>query len=470
VAISTIRGTRNLRTWAAVAIACCVVLFTTARLIHDESFLPSDTQDVLVGVLSLDDCFQGGIWSNCQSHGEAVGPFPIVQYAIGFGSKHLGRSYAETASLLVQINALSVLATLLLCAGAAQRLVGPRAQLALMLMLLTSPLFWYSQAGFAEALATFLTFALFVCMLGELPGVAVGGLAFFAGMTKETAPIFIVALAAVWMLRTRRTIAALAPAAIGALSAAVVNGLFNIWRYGTFYNDYYAEPARHTPGIARKLEFVAGQLVAPNAGLLWFWPLALVLLTCALWVGLRSSTRATRRASAGLAATVAALLLLFAAYHSPYGYAALGPRYLLPWIPSLCLLGAWAARDEIERLFTLTGRRVLVAVPVVLLTAALALPEIGAFLEPIVPMRLFEDNSPACYFPAAGELMAYEYPNYYRCLDHTAWVHRPVLLDSVDAVGSPLGVVLAASVLGTLALGLLALRTPLRKIASAQRE
>lgn len=435
-----------------------MIALAGARWFHDRSFLPSDTQEVLAGVLYLDDCAHAGIWSRCELRVGPVSPFPVMQYAIGFASKGLGGSYATTAQLLVRINAFSVLAAVLLLAFAARRLVGPRAHLLLLLAMVTGPLLWYSQAGFAEGLATFLTLSVFVCLLRGSPALPVALLAFAAGLTKETAPIFLVALAGVWAIRQRRSVSALAAVASGALGAAIANGLFNVWRYGSFYNDYYAEPARHTPGVARKAEFFGGQLVAPNAGLLWFWPLGLVVILIVIYAGLRSANLDTRRAALAFTGVVIALLGLFAAYHSPYGYNAFGPRYLLPWVPSLGLTGAWLARDELERLLCLGPKRLAAAVPVGLLVAAIGWAQIGALLDPLAPLRIFEDSTPPCLYRAGADLMAYEQPNYYACLRTISWKRHSVLLDSLEPAKSPLGISLGLLMALTIGAAVPALR------------
>lgn len=430
-----------MRNGAIAAVAVIALAIAATYVAHNRTFLPLDTTQVLDGVGNLDRCLHAHVYSHCELANRPVGPFPPAQYLLAFAAKRLGASYSTAARVLVYTNGIAVLGILGLLAWAGTRLLPRRVVSALLLVAISGPLAWYSEAGFGEALASLLTLATVVAFALRAPFAITVVAAFLAGLTKETAPIFLVPLAATIAASRREQLSSLLPVATGALAAALFNGGFNVLRYGTFYNQYYAEPARITPGVGLKAQFFAGQLAAPNAGLLWFWPAALLLLGTAVWLGLRQPERSRRVAAAMLAATGVALLLIFAAYHSPYGWNALGPRYLLPWVPALCFAGALVARAELEALLAALRRR---ALPIVAVVIILALPQIGFFVSPLAAFKLFDDTRPPCNYLPGSVLEAYEQPNFYDCTTHTAWAARPVLLYGADELRSPLTAALAA--------------------------
>jgi hypothetical protein len=414
--------------------------------------LPLDTQQVLDGVGVLDHCATAHVYSHCDAHGfGATNPFPAAQYLIGLGLKHAGASYWQAAHWLIGLNRLAALGVLLLSMLAGRHIAGTPGMLVMALVAITGPLLWYSQMGFAESLAAFSILWMAVALLKQRWWmVAVAAL--LAAVTKETAPFFLVPLAAAIVLSERRPLAAgLLPVVTGAAVGVLVNVLFNVWRYGTLYNEYYSEPARITPGVGLKAQFFAGQLVAPNAGLLWFWPVAAVVMTVAVVAALRAPPHGDRRPVLLWLVTFAGLVGIFASYHSPYGWNAWGPRYLVPWIPALCVAALAVADPGRLRHAASTLGRTRVWLGATLVTIALALPQLGVFMSSKLPFHLFDDARPPCYYVAPTVLEAYEHPNYYRCTTHLSWAAKPILLHGMRGLRSAEGVGL--SVLLALAAG-----------------
>ena len=123
-----------------------------------------------------------------------------------------------------------------------------------------------------------LTLFVATAVLPARPGL-VGLAAFGASLTKETGYPFVVALGLVALLLARRRTGEpirrhVQLAAAGMTLALAASSMLNVIRFGTPRNAYYLDPGLRTTGIDQFLENVAGLFIAPNGGLLVFWPLA----------------------------------------------------------------------------------------------------------------------------------------------------------------------------------------------------
>ena len=454
-------------TRAGRAATVAVVAFTVAgvadHFIAGRGFLPSDALDVLDGAAVLDRCLDQRDLTGCEpATGEEVGPFPLIQYAIALAGKWVGASYDQAARALLAVSGLALIAMLALLVPLRRRLLD-RSQTALLaLVLVTGPLLWYAESGFGESLAAFLALGTIASLALGAPAPAIFTAALLAGITKETAPVFVVAIAAVVLFALRRPLArGLLPVAAGAAVATVANALFNVWRYGAVYNDYYAEPARMAPGPGARLEYFAGQIAAPNAGLVFYWPVATAALVLVFAAARRGDER-SRRAAFALALTLAALLALFASYHSPYGWDAWAPRYLVPWIPALCLAGLIAAGPRMaEALRPLTRRPLRIATLAAVIAVAAA-PQVGAFVRPFVAFELFADRSRPCVYIGQGVIAAYEHREHRACHTERAWKRPPILLETAARVGTSSGLLFMALVAACAAAATAALAPPRR--------
>ena len=180
------------------------------------------------------------------------------------------------------------------------------------------------------------------------PGL-VGLAAFGAGLTKETGYAFVAALGLLALLLARRRTGrpvrrhVLAGGAGLALAIAVGAGL-NVIRYGTPRNAYYLDPGLLTTDVEKVLELVAGLFVAPNGGILFFWPLATILVALLIAVPV---VRALRGAaswseawpSAALLVIVGGLALGLATWWAPFGLVGLGPAAQPP--AGSCRSSSW---------------------------------------------------------------------------------------------------------------------------------
>jgi hypothetical protein len=238
------------------------------------------------------------------------------------------------------------------------------------------------------------------------PVVALAALA--ASLTKETAYPFLAVLGILGLIlarrRTGRPIRShLVWGAAGLAVGFVLASLFNIVRFGSVLNTNYLQPELHTPGIARKLDYVLALLVSPNGGIVVFWPAASAVLVAVCLVPLllrRSRTDVDVRPAVVLLAVMGALTIGFASWWDPFG-SGYGPRLSLPWVLPLVLLGLVAYGTPLgeltRRLLAPTWRLLLVFTALF----ALTLPHVGHLWRPDSTAK-FSAGQPVCDAPWRG--------------------------------------------------------------------
>jgi hypothetical protein len=259
----------------------------------------------------------------------------------------------------------------------------------------------------------------------------------FAVLSKETAAPFVLILSyAVARGRSLRTGSPIprsttAGVAIGVSCGLIMNVAFNLFRYGGVGNEDYLRSELHVPLVQIPKNFAA-LLVGPTGGLLWFWPVACLLLVVAF-----SSVRRNGRpwlkilqdpvVLVGL--TILGLLAEFSLWYAPYGGAAWGPRLLLPWMPGL-VVGVLSSQ-------TLTARLPRVAsglrwVPVALVVSAIGLAHLGAMVNSAHYWHAYPGESAIpgeiSLTPFLGDKSCPHYPviererdYYFRCFNHQTW-------------------------------------------------
>jgi hypothetical protein len=437
-------------------------------------WVAGDTPFVLDGSNAFLTCLSRHDYSACGYTGELnywglmtpVGDWPLLQHVPDLISIGLGADgHAVRTRILELLSVAGVVASVLLAWLVLSR-AGQRAWFwAFMLVVLSSPLLWYTRTTGGEALAT----GLLVCFVAAttLPAhpVVVGLAAVGAAWTKETSYPFIAVLGVVGLvLAARRTGIRIRPHLLwgvaGLAAGLAAASLFNVVRYGKVISPNFFEAKLHTPGVARKLEYALGIFVSPSGGMFVFWPAASVLVLVACILALRTRRGVDAWPALVLGLVIFGLALGFASWWTPFGWGGFGPRLALPWGLPLVLL-ALVAYGETLRALTLrvlaSPWRLLLVFVIVL---AFTLPSIGTTWRPNATGAFFQQQQPPCESPWRGGV-----ENWQRCQHQQMWFDRPMPIYGLHGIKSPGGAVTTALV----ALGLLGCLVLLRGELSSPR-
>lgn len=446
---------------AALAALAVLLLLTTSENL-ESGFWGPDTDAVVAGTGAIDACLHADIWTSCNDagHGE-VSYFPLPQYIATLVYKRLGGSRDGAYDLLIGISAFSLVGLALVvwmsCVRAGRRAVAP----VLTLALVASPLLWYADTGFPDALSALLiaAFAAVAALRGHPVLILAAGMA--AGLTKEMAPPFVLllGLAATWAprwtpVRPRRLeIAALIA---GPGLAFALHAGFNVFRFGEPRNEFYLRSEWLVPSFGRWLESFGGQLVAPNGGIAWFW-LAAVAVLASTTVGVlgAANDRRGRLHAVFPWLILATLTALLSTWFGPLSWHAWSARYLVGWIPALVLLGALIDGPGSDAMLRRAVSRPAGALAVIACFTAAALPHIGARSD---YARMYGGDVAGC--PDAPDPA--DAPNagdrFYVCQTDRAWTGKMVLVDALEGVDDARAILYAGLVAVVAAGGVLALR------------
>ncbi len=397
-------------------------------------FIEGDTHvmlDTLDGVLR---CVSEGRWVRC----EEAGKWPAFQYALAVLLRGLGMSRLGVGDVL---SCLSIVAFVALLAITWRTLASRSRPVAIfaLLVLGSGLLLHYANRSFGEMVASFFSLALVAAWLRRRGLWLLALLAFLTSLTKETAFPFIGLLGVTcilaqrtpglsWRSLLREERGRLVGTALGVVVGVAVSAAVNFFRFGMPYNVAYVEESTMAPPVSFQLDFFAALWVAPNAGLLFFWPLlvlTLLALPVAVWRrGRRSGTAAHWLPLGVLAVTLVLLTAFLARWWAPFGWWAWGSRLILPWMPAVLLVALYIyaeeARELVRPLAASRARIVALAVGVSLLV----LPHVASiFLSNEVISTAFASRG-VCLTPDTPE----RYAAFFPCISATAWVHPSPLL------------------------------------------
>jgi hypothetical protein len=429
--------------WPRVAVGAGLVGVVLAWLA--QPVVGGDTAPLMAGTEILGRCLARGDLFLC-AQATPIGPYPLLQYVPDL--------VADAGAELSEGGRIRVLATLsgagvAVAVGAgwtALRSVGCAEWRWLFLVAaVCGPALAYGSTTWGEMLATGLVTLVVAAALVPAAPIVVGLAAFGAGLTKETGYPFVIALGLLALVlahrRTGRSIRLHVVGLAGGVALALaLNSAFNLLRFGTPRNAYYLDPALRTATVGRFLELVAGLVVSPNGGILFFWPTACLLVGVVLSVPLALAWRGatTWRAawpSLVLLAIVGAIVAGLAAWWSPFGWWAWGPRLSLPWVLPIVLLSLGAFGTQATAIVARSLRSPAGLALAVTACVSFAAPHAGLLWAPgTVGDFFFFDQTAVC--PGGGPPPT---PAYYACLHEEMWLRHPIWLDSLSGLATGAG-------------------------------
>lgn len=411
----------------------------------------SDTRGLVLGADAAITCAREGTWRGCgllppgallaeypEVRGSAVDRFPPLLYVPAVLVQAAGGGQQLSLWIIAMLSLVSFVGLIAL-----PWLVGPktlglhRNRHLWALLVLASPLLPYAGSTWSELHAAALMAAAVALVAAEAPPCLVGLVALGAGLSKDTAPVFVAALALAVAQglpggrRWLRFSPALGAALGASLAAIALTAAFNVFRYDSLTNITYLAPTFQV----RAPSAVAGQavalLISPNGGLLLFWPATALLVVVAARTLLGGSPEVRLRVAV-VAAVASGFLLSLALWWSPFGWWSWSPRLTLPIVPAVGVA-----------VFVLTppdfrpGRPLLLAAAAAVL---LAVPQYGITGNSASITPFMTAPRPACPPGARAEHA------FVRCTLDRAWRQQPgLLLDGVRGLRQPLALLLTTA-------------------------
>jgi hypothetical protein len=302
------------------------------------------------------------------------------------------------------------------------------------LCLVASPMVVYAFGVVIEPVVAALTLLFTVALLRGWPAAVTFGLGLLIGIGKETNPVLLLALIGIIHF-SGPTIAPSAckhsakAGVAGVLVAALADSAFNLARFDTWYNAFYARSEWVVHDPRTYLSFLGGIWLSPNAGILWHWPAFSVLMA----VGIPAVMVTVREAGGGVPRPIRLLTLTLgfvimitlglARWYAPFGWLCWSNRLILPWMPSILLLmltalSTGAAAEALEA--SLAGPRRLVVHATMFV---LALPHVLLTQNPHLYIYVCR---PTDAHPELPELLNMDY--YYECMTNYIWFHYDSVL------------------------------------------
>ncbi|MGI8734786.1 MAG: YfhO family protein [Pyrinomonadaceae bacterium] len=414
------------------ALAALTVLVRLGMFVVYEPYYEGDTQLLVKDhINAIRRCLSEGLFPGCPDPGD----FPLVQNIPSLILNYAGFSPDTILHALAYLSFVSFLGSVVLIFWVLKRKASLLAAAAGVLVIITSPLLWYSHSTFGEMLSAFLILAFTVVSLWRPYKWIHVFLLAAAGSTKEVALPFLLLIGVICLApeivtdwrKVRKSVAWLAFG--GILSLALTLG-FNYFRFRIFTNpSYVSEPLFIVPSLKLQLSFFLGMWLSPNGGLLFVWPsFTFLYFSILLVVVLRRmrNGQLLKRESlnaylplSGISVLLLFLTLGFSRWYTPLGGFAWGPRYLLPWIPAVTVLLIYFYRSQLALVLSwslIKPARFLLSNVVLILAS---IPQFAILFDSSVMARIF--SYPECpRVPVIQEGVDY----YYQCLQTQIWPKR----------------------------------------------
>ena len=396
-----------------------------------------DTNHLVKGARTALDCIGDGVWIGCGNvdgnPNSGVFHYSMLQYIPAALFLALGASEAATLELLARISVVAFAGCFLLMWYALRQ--QPRLAALGCLALLGSAATYHATSSFSEMLAGALFLAAIVAAGTRRPILIL--LVFWAAtLGKETFPPFLLMFG---VLAGRDDEDGLLPPfrillpIIGGVGLGVASfTAFNYFRFTSPWNLTSIQPEFRTPTWGLRFEFLAGQWFSPAAGIVWFWPIAAVLLFAALVITCRRLASGHRLLLTWLPLTALVVGLVgftagLSMWFAPFGWIAYGPCLAAPVLPAALLLAIKLAGPEFSRLVTAAGRNLVVVLAIWLATTVAIWPQLG---NPWV-WRTGVGSLMTPFADCDDSVSIYEGDRYYNCVTTTMWRTSPWVVGDV---------------------------------------
>jgi hypothetical protein len=297
------------------------------------------------------------------------------------------------------------------------------------------PLYAFSVYSFSESLTFVLTAALVLSISQGRNFFIPMILVFILSSSRETAFLSILPIAVSVLLISEYKFSSLFKKAawivFSSLSGLVTVFLFNIWKYGSWSNDVYADPIRRVPGVLLKLKNFLAIWISPSGGVLPFWFIGGLLALVIPVVAISHYRREIRKVVSALLllATLLSQTVLLAIWFAPFGWVTWGPRLILPTVATVVFTSFILFPEVVQHNIEFMRSRIGLLILVFVLTFGSGVSNLGFILDRDATLSWFTPPLlPSCLETANIEIN----PDYYwSCaLDFAPWQLGRTLWDS----------------------------------------
>lgn len=405
-----------------------------------------DTDILVRGAQVTRDCLDDDVRRACGlrpgTRYTDAGPYPLLQYVPALIALDAGVGEPDVVELLARVNVVAFVGAVGLCLLAGRR-KGPVVGYLGVVALLAGTATYQATAGFGEMLAAAACLAVVVAAICDRPWL-LGIAMVVACQGKETLFPFLVGLAVAvalvpgerpdWRRLVRRTFV---PAVAGAMVGVAVASLFNVFRFGTASNLFYLDPTYRSPDLARTGRHLALLVVSPQAGVAAFWPVATLVLVACAGIAVADAGRRRRWSAAVRILPVAVLfgfLLGVAAWYTPFGWIAVGPRLAVPLLPAATVAALAVNADVFGRWWAAVAGRAPVLLLVLAIAIGLGWPSFGSpWSQKAATARLVAGDATCPPLPTV--VLQDDADRYFSCADHFALRTRPSVLAALATKG-----------------------------------
>jgi hypothetical protein len=442
------RQLESLRTLRPIQIlfglSALAVLVRLSLFVIGEPYFEGDT-DLLVNrhLPSIRQCLSEGHFSGCAHSGS----FPLFQNAVGLGLNFLGLSASAIFHALAYLSFLAFIGVIFLVFQTLKRTRSEPLAIAAVVVMITGPLLWYSHSTFGEMAAAFLTLAFTAACIRSKREWVIITLFILAGLTKEIAFPFLGLIGLLCLLpdiiarplKVKKRIGVLI---LSGFLTLIINTAFNYFRFGTFYNTSYLTELFIVPTWRLRSSFFLAIWFSPSGGISFFWT-SFAFLYFSICVALLLQRARGKRhqpcdehSRTGLVFYLPIITISFILFMltlgfsswccSPLGGAAWGPRFMIPWIPSISLLLLYFYPREAMAILSLLLKTSFGLVLTCLTLILVSIPQLAVFFGNFVLGDIFAPTPECPRLPVIQEDVSY----YYRCLNEQFWPHKWSLLQS----------------------------------------